>query len=149
MPEVSPKMHACPTRGRKKFLALLVGLACCLLVASGCHKVQMQPPVTYPSVVTTRAGVAFYVRGLRIPGTMQELKLKEGDTLTWVPLKQISAVRFTQPACNNYRPAIIFLTGAERLQGDVFVDFLIEGTTDIGYWNMSMRDVESLEMGTD
>jgi len=80
---------------------------------------------------------------------LQELRLKEGGTLTWVPLKQVSAVRFTQPSRDNYRPAIIFLTGAERLQGDVFVDFLIEGTTDMGYWNMSMRDVESLKMGTD
>jgi hypothetical protein len=149
MPEVSPKMQACPKRGRKKILALLVGFACCLLVTTGCRRVQMEPPVTYPSVVTTRAGLAYYVRGLRIPGTMQELKLKKGGTLTWVPLKQISAVRFTESACNNYRPAMIFLTGAERLQGDVFVDFLIEGTTDIGYWNVSMSDVESLEMGTD
>jgi hypothetical protein len=99
--------------------------------------------------VTTRTGLAYHVRGLRIPGTMQELKLKEGGTLVWVPLKQVSAVRFTQPACNNYRPAIIFLTGAERLQGEVFVDFLIEGTTDMGYWNVSMSDVEGLEMGTD
>jgi hypothetical protein len=150
MPEVGPMMHACLKRKRGIIPALLVGLACCLLAATGCRRVQMEPPaVTYPSVVTTRAGLAFHVRGLRIPGTMQELKLKEGGTLVWVPLKQVSAVRFTQPACNNYRPAIIFLTGAERLQGEVFVDFLIEGTTDMGYWNMSMSDVESLEMGTD
>ena len=149
MPKMTQQMQVLPKRGLIKVLALLVGLACCLLLASGCRRVQMEPPVTYPSVVTTRAGLAFHVRGLQIPGTMQELKLKEGGTLTWVPLKQISAVRFTQPACNNYRPAIIFLTGAERLQGDVFVDFLIEGTTDMGYWNVSMRDVESLEMGTD
>jgi hypothetical protein len=134
-------MEACPKRGWKKSLALLVGLACCLLVGTGCHRVQMEPPVTYPSVVTTRAGLAFHVRGLRIPGTMQELRLKEGGTLTWVPLKQVSAVRFTKAGGDNYRPAIIYLTGAERLQGDVFVGFLIEGTTDMGYWNMSRRDV--------
>ena len=149
MPEVSPKMEACPRRGRKKVLALLVSLACCLLVCTGCRKWQPQPPVTYPSVVTSREGLAFYVRHLRIPGTLQELRLKEGGTLTWVPLKQVSAVRFTKPACDNYRPAIIYLTGAERLQGEVFVDFLIEGATDMGYWNMSMQNVESLEMGTD
>jgi hypothetical protein len=105
--------------------------------------------VTFPSVVTTRAGLTYYVRGLRLPGIMQELKLKEGDTLTWVPLKQVSVVRFTEQVRYNYRPAIIYLTSGGRLEGDVFVDFLIEGTTDMGYWNMSMRDVESLEMGTD
>jgi hypothetical protein len=142
-------MEAGPKQRRKKVLALLVGFACCLLVCTGCHRVQMEPPVTYPSVVTTREGLALHVRGLRIPGTLQELKLKEGGTLTWAPLKQVSAVRFTKPACDNYRTAIIFLTGAERLQGDVFADFLLEGTTDMGYWKTSMRNVESLEMGTD
>jgi hypothetical protein len=49
MSEVSPTMHACPKLGRKKVLALLVGFACCLLVATGCRRVQMEPPVTYPS----------------------------------------------------------------------------------------------------
>jgi hypothetical protein len=149
MPKMTQPMNICRKPGRKNILALLAGLACCLLVGAGCHKVQLAPPVTYPSVVTTRAGLAYYVSGLRIPGTIQELKLKEGGTLTWVLLRQVSAVRFTQPACNNYRPAIIYLTGAGHLQGDVFVDFLIEGTTDMGYWNMSMRNVESLAMGTD
>jgi hypothetical protein len=150
MAKKTRQMKVCLNSGWKKVLVLGAGLACCLMVASGCRKVQTAvPPVTYPSVVTTRAGLAFYVRGLRIPGTLQELKLKEGGTLTWVPFKQISAVRFTKPAYNNYRPAIIFLTNAGRLQGEVFVDFLIEGTTDMGYWNMSMQDVESLEMGTD
>ena len=128
---------------------LLAGFICCLLISSGCHKWQPPPPVTFPSVVTTRDGLAFYVKGLRIPGTLQELRLKEGGTLTWVPLKEVSAVRFTAPARGNYRPAIIFLTSIGRLRGDLFVDFLIEGTTDMGYWNMSMSEVERLEMGTD
>lgn len=134
----------------QRVIVLVAGLVCCLLVGSGCRQVQVESsPVTYPSVVTTRSGLAYYVKGLRIPGTIQQLKLKEGGTLVWVPLKQVSAVRFTQPACNYYRPATIFLTGSGRLQGELFVDFLIEGTTDMGYWNMSMGDVESLEMGTD
>ena len=142
-------MVTCPKPRREKVLGLLFGLVCSLLVLTGCRKLQTVPPVTYPSVVTTREGVAFYVKGLRIPGTMQELRLKEGGTLIWVPLRQVSVVRYTKPVSDTYRPAIIFLTSGGRLQGDVFVDFLIEGTTDMGYWNMSMRDVESLEMGTD
>jgi hypothetical protein len=149
MPKMTQQIRDFPKPGRNKILTLLVGFTYCLLLSAGCHKLQMVPPVTFPSVVTTRAGLAYYVRGLRLPGTMQELKLKEGDTLTWVPLKQVSVVRFTKQVRNNYRPAIIYLTSAGHLQGDVFVDFLIEGTTDMGYWNMSMRDVESLEMGTD
>ena len=130
---------------------MLAGLVCCLVVWTGCGRQRLStlPPVTYPSVVTTQNGAAFYVKGLRIPGTFQELRLREGDSLTWVPLQQVSVARFTGPACNAYRPAIIFLTGGERLRGDVFADFLIEGTTDPGYWNMPMGDVQSLAMGTD
>jgi hypothetical protein len=146
---MTPKMITCPKPWREKALALLAVFACCLLVGSGCHKVQALPPVTFPSVVTTREGPAFYVSGLRIPGTIQELRVKQGDSLTWLPLKQVSVVRFTGQATNDYRPAIIFLTGGERLRGDVFVDFLIEGTTDMGYWNMPLRDVQGLQMGTD
>ena len=136
---------------RGKTVAWLAALVGCLLLWTGCMppEPQTQPPVTYPSVVVTRAGVAFYVNGLRIPGTRQDLRLKEGDSITWVPLEQVSVVRFYGPIHDNYRTAIIFLTGGERLQGDVFVDFLIEGTTDMGYWNMSIRQVESLELGFD
>ena len=141
-------MKACPRLRREEALALLAGFARCLLVWTGCmpQKSPTPPPVTYPSVVVSRDGIAFYVQGLRIPGTRQELRLKEGDSLTWLPL-QVAIVRFTGPIRDTYRSAIIFLTGGEKLQRDVFVDFLIEGTTDIGYWNMSMRKVGSLEMG--
>jgi hypothetical protein len=144
-------MATCSRGRRVKTMALLAALVGCLLLGTGCmpQKSQTQSPVTYPSVVVTRAGVAFYVNGLRIPGTRQDLRLKEGDSFTWVPLEQVSAVRFSGPIHDTYRSAIIFLTGGGRLQGDVFVDFLIEGTTDTGYWNMSMRQVESLEVGSD
>ena len=93
MVKMTQQMKVSLKRRPQKILALLIGFVCCLLAAAGCHRVQMEPPVTYPSVVTTRAGLAFHVRGLGIPGTMQELRLKEGGTLTWVPLKQVSAVR--------------------------------------------------------
>jgi len=148
MPKMTQRLKA-GCRGRPtKVLVLLACFACGLLVAAGCRRVEMTPPVTYPSVVTSRAGLAFFVRSLRIPGTLQELRLKQGGTLTWVPLKQVSAVRFVKPGRDNYRPAIIFLTDGGRLEGEVFVDFLIEGATDMGYWNMSMLEVERLEMGT-
>jgi hypothetical protein len=100
-------------------------------------------------MVVTQAGMAFYVKGLRIPGTRQELRLREGGTLTWIPLEQVSAVRFSGPIQDTYRQAVITLTGGERLQGEVYVNFLIEGTTDLGYWNMPMRKVESLNLAFD
>ncbi len=144
-------MEAFFNRRWAKVAALLVAFACGFLVWTGCARWRMpaSTPVTFPSVVTSQGGTAFSVTGLRIPGTMQELRFKQGNGLTWVPLKQVSVVRFTGPACGSYRPAILFLTGGDRLRGDLFVDFLIEGTTDQGYWNISMREVQSLEMGTE
>ena len=100
-------------------------------------------------MVVTQDGMAFYVKGLRIPGTRQELRLREGGTLTWVPLEQVSAVRFSGPIQDTYRQAVITLTGGERLKGEVYVNFLIEGTTDLGYWNMPMSKVASLNLAFD
>jgi hypothetical protein len=100
-------------------------------------------------MVVTQDGMAFYVKGLRIPGTRQELRLKEGGTLTWVPLEQVSAVTFSGPIQDTYRQAVITLTGGERLKGEVYVNFLIEGATDLGYWNMPMGKVASLNLAFD
>jgi len=100
-------------------------------------------------MVVTQDGIAFYVQGLRIPGTRQELRLRESGTLTWVPLEQVMAVTFSGPIEDTYRQAVITLTGGERLQGEVYVNFLIEGTTDLGYWNMPMSKVESLNLAFD
>lgn len=131
-------------------LALVAALAACLLAGPGCApQPKTPPPEPNPSEVVTRDGIAYYVKGLRIPGTRQELRLRQGGTLTWVPLEQVSIVRFTGPIHDSYRPAIIYLTGGEKLQGDIYVDFLIEGTTDLGYWNMPLRKVESLKLGFD
>jgi hypothetical protein len=145
------KMKSSRILGGVRVLALLAGLVGCLLAGPGCNPYKPKPPPTEanPSVVVTRDGIAFYVKGVRIPGTRQEVRLKLGDTLTWVPLEQVAVIRFTGPIRDTYRLAIIYLTDGSRLQGDVFVDFLIEGTTDLGYWNMPMRKVESLEMGLD
>jgi hypothetical protein len=100
-------------------------------------------------MVITQDGVAYYVKGLRIPGTRQELRLKANETLTWVPLEQVLAVVFSGPIKDTYRQAVITLTGGERLRGEVFVNFLIEGVTDLGYWNMPMSKVASLNLAFD
>ena len=144
-------MNACRLLGGVRALALLAVFAGGLLAVSACNPQALKPPppAVSPSMVVTQDGMAFYVKGLRIPGTRQELRLKEGGTLTWVPLEQVSAVRFSGPIQDTYRQAVITLTGGERLQGEVYVNFLIEGTTDLGYWNMPMRKVESLNLAFD
>jgi hypothetical protein len=107
------------------------------------------PPEVSPSVVVTQDGTAYYVKKLRIPGTRQELRLRQSGTLTWIPLEQVSAVRFTGPVQDTYRQSDIILTGGERLQGEVYVNFLIEGTTDLGYWNMPLSKVDRLNLAFD
>jgi hypothetical protein len=145
------KMKARRMLVRVRALAVLAGLTGCLLGASACNPEMAKPPpppVT-PSVVVTRDGMAFYVKNLRLPGTRQELRLKEGETITWVPLEQVRAVRLSGPIHDTYRHAIIILTGGEEIQGELYINFLIEGTTDLGYWNMPMRKVERLELAFD
>ena len=144
-------MKACRILVGLRALALLAVFAGCLLALSACNpQAQKLPPLEVSaSVVVTQNGTAFYVKGLRIPGTRQELRLRQSGTMTWVPLEQVSAVRFAGPVQDTYRQADIILTGGERLQGEVYVNFLIEGTTDLGYWNMPMSKVERLNLAFD
>jgi len=132
-------------------LALLAVAAGGLLAMSACNPEAMKgpPPEVSPSVVVTQDGTAYYVKKLRIPGTRQELRLRQSGTLTWIPLEQVSAVRFSGPVQDTYRQAEITLIGGERLQGEVYVNFLIEGTTDLGYWNMSLSKVDRLNLAFD
>jgi hypothetical protein len=126
------------------FLALIL-----TVFLPACAPVVVPPPVTHPSVVTSQEGVAFYVTGLKLPGTRQELRLKEGGAITWIPLAAIDQLRFTGPMHESYRPAIIVLTSGERVQSEVRVgDLLLEGVTDLGYWNMPLKKVIHLKMGT-
>jgi hypothetical protein len=111
--------------------------------------VQPPPPVVSYSLVVTHDGMAYSVKGLRLPGTRQDLRLKEGGTMTWVPLEQVSHVWFSGPVHENYRQARLILTGGGQLQGEVYVNFLIEGVTDLGYWNMPLSKVERLELAFD
>ena len=150
MPQMIIKMKTRRILGGVRALAVLAVFIGCLLAWPGCapKKPTPAPPPT-PSTVVTKDGLAFSVTGVRIPGTRQDLKVKLGDSLVWVPLDKVAVVRFSGPIRDTYRPAIIYLEDGEKIIGDVFVDFLIEGATDLGYWNMPMRKVESLEMGFD
>jgi hypothetical protein len=99
--------------------------------------------------VITQDNVEFYVKGLRLTGTRQELVLREAGTQTWLPLTLIQNLRFTGPEMDRYRPVEIMLTTGEKVRGNLFVDCLLHGATDLGYWNMPLRKVERLEMGTE
>jgi hypothetical protein len=144
-------MKACRILAGLRALVLLAVVAGCLVALSACNpQANKLPPLPVsPSMVITQDGIAHYVKGVRIPGTRQELRLRQGGTLTWIPLEQVSAVKFSGPVQDTYRQAVVTLTGGERLQGEVYVNFLIEGTTDLGYWNMSMAKVASLNLAFD
>ncbi len=127
----------------------ILAAVCFLCLGSCAPEPVVPPPVTYPSVVTTEDGMAFFVSDLKLPGTSQKLRLREGSTLTWIPLALIQYLRFTGPLYDTYRPAVIMLTSGERLQGEVRVDELIlQGQTDLGYWNMPFKKVLHIKMGT-
>lgn len=144
-------MKPCRILAGLRTLALLAVAAGGLLALSACNPEAKKgpPPEVSPSVVVTQDGTAYYVKKLRIPGTRQELRLRQGGTLTWIPLEQVAAARFSGPVQDTYRQAEITLSGGERLQGEVYVNFLIEGTTDLGYWNMSLSKVDRLNLAFD
>jgi len=116
---------------------------------SACLPKPEPPPPGYPSEVFTESNTAFYVRGLRMAGTFQDWRLKQGGSIFWLPFDQVVGLRFTGPVQGGYRPAQVFLSEGDQIRGELFVDFIIEGTTDVGYWNMSMSQVERLSIGTE
>jgi len=132
-----------------KLTALLgLALAAALLSASSCGPPPPPPPPPkIPSVVISEAGLQFYVYSLKLPGTSQELKLKTGGATTWLPLSLLQVVTFSGPEEDRFRPADIVLISGEKLQGSLFVDQIIEGNTDAGYWNMSLQKVRQLGLG--
>lgn len=131
----------------KGFRGLLLLWACLALTSCAREVVPVPPPLpTYPGKVLTEDGMAFYVRGIRLPGTRQELLLKTGGTQTWVPLNIIHGVRFLGPEKDRYRESEVYLTSGEKLRGQVFVGGLLEGTTDLGYWNMPLKKVERFQI---
>ena len=64
-----------------------------------------------------------------------------------MPISVIQVITFSGPEADRYRPADIWLTSGERLQGDLFVDLIIEGSTDLGYWNMPLAKVRQIGLG--
>lgn len=132
-----------------KLTALLsLILAAALLSASSCGPSPPRTPIIRtPSRVITEAGLEFFVYRLKLPGSSQELKLKQAGSMTWVPISVIQVISFSGPEADRYRPADIWLTSGERLQGDLFVDLIIEGSTDQGYWNMPLAKVRQIGLG--
>jgi hypothetical protein len=140
-------------RNRRSWLMLRtplpVFLGAMLLAVAACAPPPPPPPPPpkIPSQVISEEGMKFSVYGLRLPGTSQEFKMRKNGALIWLPLSIVEFVRFSGPDVDNYRQAEIVLTSGERLGGEVFVGQLIQGTTDVGYWNMSLKDVRNLSMG--
>jgi len=124
-------------------------LAMALLAACSPKAPPPPPPLVTPSKVITMEGVEYYVWRLRLAGTSQELMLKTGGGQTWVPLSIIRHLRFSGPEKENYRPGEIVLTSGEKFRGEVFVGQLLQGTTDVGYWNMPLSKVKQLGMGAE
>lgn len=99
--------------------------------------------------MVTEENLTFFVSGLRIAGTDQTLRARAGATNLWLPLDQVQTASFTGPVTERYRRARIFLEDGSTLSVDVFVDFIIQGHTAAGGWNMPMERVKFLAMGTD
>jgi hypothetical protein len=123
-------------------------LAAALLAVTACVRPpKPPPPIKIPSKVVTEEGYEFAVYGLKLPGSSQELKLKKGGALTWIPLSIIEIITFSGPEDERFRPADIVLISGEKLKGDLFVDQIIEGNTDLGYWNMPLKNIRQVGMG--
>ncbi len=127
---------------------LALALAGALLAAAAClPAAKPATPIKVPSKVITEEGIEYFVFGLKLPGSSQELKLKGGGSTTWVPLSLMRILTFLGPEEDRFRPVELILTSGERLNGDLFVDTLIEGTTDEGYWNMSLKKIRQIGFG--
>jgi hypothetical protein len=124
-------------------------LAVVLLAVAACAPQAPLPPPTpkIPSKVISESGMEFLVYGLKFPGTSQDFKMREGGALIWLPLSIVQNVRLSGPELDNYRQAEVSLISGESFRGELFVGQLIEGTTDVGYWNLSLKEVRSLVMG--
>lgn len=133
---------------KQSALIVVLGLLLALFLGA-CAEVQVaEPPPPLPSIVTAQDGVQYYISGLRIPGTRQELRTRKGGANLWIPLEQISTIRFTSPAFNDYRQAEIVLVSGEIVKVEVEANQILEGRTEAGYWNMSLGQMRSVEFGT-
>jgi hypothetical protein len=124
-------------------------LALWLLAACAPQALPPPPLNIYPSRVVTSDGMGFMVHRFRLPGTRQEITLRYDGTKQWIPLNLLQSVRFTGPLKDGYRQAEIILTSGERMKAEVYVNTVVEGSTDLGYWNMSLSRVDRLDLGSD
>lgn len=147
MPVGNPRDCRSLPRWKNPLAALLVAA---LLAVAACAPVYPTPPAfKSPSKVISEAGMEYFVYELKFPGTSQEFKMRVGNSLIWLPLASVRYVRFSGPEQDNYRPAEVVLTTGEKVRGELFVGQLIQGNTDVGYWNISLKDVRNLAMGDD
>ncbi len=127
---------------------LALWLAAVLVTTAACIPPEPKlPKIRVPSKVITEEGIEYFVFGLKLPGTSQELKFKSGETTTWLPLSAIGVITFTGPEDDRFRPADIVLYSGEKLKGNLFVGQIIEGNTDLGYWNMPLGKVRQIGFG--
>ena len=124
-------------------------LALCLVAACVPQTTPPPPPILYSTRVVTADGMGFMVNRFRLPGTRQEITLRYDGTKQWMPLNLLQSVRFISPPKDGYRQAEIILTSGERMKAEVFVNTIVEGSTDLGYWNMSLSRIERLDLGSD
>ncbi len=138
------------SRYRTRLRGILgLGLAAVLLATAACIPPSNPKPlqIRVPSKVITEEGIEYFVFGLKLPGSSQELKFKSGETTTWLPLSAIGVITFTGPEDDRFRPADIVLFSGENLKGNLFVGQIIEGTTDLGYWNMPLGKARQIGFG--
>jgi len=130
-------------------------ILCCLVLAvwlaPACrYKAPPPPPApVYPTRVISQDGVSYMVHRFRIPGTRQEFTLRYDGTKLWMALNLFQRVQFSGAAKDGYRQAEITLASGERMQAEVFVNTIVEGETDLGYWNMSLSQINRLDLGSD
>jgi len=127
-------------------MCALLGAALLFIAACSLHHSLPPPPPPFPARVVTQDGLAFYVRDFRLPGSRQDLQMKQGEAKTWVPISIVGNIHFRGPEQDRHRPAEIMLLSGERLRGEVFVDTLVEGSTDVGYWNIHFSKVDRVDL---
>jgi hypothetical protein len=132
-------------------VSLFWGILILWLVAA-CAPLTGSPPPpapVYPTRVITQDGMAYMVNQFRLPGTRQELTLRYDGTRQWIALNLLRYLTFKGPVRESYREAEIILLSGEKMQTEVFVNIIVEGNTDLGYWNMPLSRIERLDLGSD
>jgi len=125
-------------------------LALWLLAACAPRVLPPPPAPVYPSRVITQDGLAFTVHRLKLPGTRQEITVRDGAAKQWLALNLLQSVRFAGPTQAGYRQAEIYLISGDKMRGEVYVvNVVVEGSTDLGYWNMPLSKIDRLDLGRD